>query len=91
MTMDGAEWTMNNEQRAMSDGQGTIEDLQPLKTGVRHVLTHQRLTADFYLLDINERPPLPSGFIWVDERDLHLYAVPRLVEMLFEAVSLSKR
>ena len=77
--MDNGQWTMDN-------GQWTMDNLLCLKSGVRHILTHQRLIADFYLLDTTERPTLPPDFIWVAESDLHHYAVPRLVEILFDAV-----
>ena len=49
---------------------------------VKHVLTHRRLFADFYLLDTDELPALPSDYIWIDEGDIDRYGVPRLVEKL---------
>ena len=58
-----------------------------LRSNVKHVLTHRILLADFYLLECNERPPLPDDFIWILESDISLYGVPRLVELLLEAVS----
>ena len=59
-----------------------------LKRGVKHVLTHQVLLADFALLQADERPQLPPDYIWVAEEDLDNYGVPRLVERLFHAVRL---
>ena len=59
-----------------------------LKRGVKHVLTHQVLMADFALLQTDERPQLPPDYIWVAEEDLDNYGVPRLVERLFHAVRL---
>ena len=59
-----------------------------LKRGVKHVLTHQVLLADFALLQTDERPQLPPDYIWVAEKDLDNYGVPRLVERLFHAVRL---
>ena len=50
--------------------------------GVRHVLTHRILLADFYLAQPQERPPLPDGYIWVPEDHVDDYAQPRLVEKL---------
>lgn len=50
---------------------------------VRHVLTHRILLADLWLLDTEERPALPDGYIWVREEELGHYALPRLVEKLF--------
>ncbi|GAA6529036.1 MAG: A/G-specific adenine glycosylase [Prevotella sp.] len=57
-----------------------------LRQGVRHVLTHRVLYADFYLLEKQEKPELPREYIWVKESELRHYAVPRLVELLLEAV-----
>ena len=61
--------------------------LTALAQGVRHVLTHQVLLADFYLLETSSRPVLPEGYIWVAEQALGDYGVPRLVELLLEAVA----
>ena len=45
---------------------------------VKHVLTHRVLYADFYLLDTDVRPELPSDYIWISESDLDNYALPRM-------------
>lgn len=58
-----------------------------LRKGVKHVLTHRILLADFYLLECDERPSLPSDFVWIGEQDIENYGVPRLVELLLEAVN----
>ena len=58
-----------------------------LRSNVKHVLTHRILLADFYLLECAERPPLPDDFIWIPESDISQYGVPRLVELLLEAVA----
>jgi A/G-specific adenine glycosylase len=55
------------------------------------VLTHRVLLADFYLMDTNERPPLPADYEWIAEQDRDRYGVPRLVEILFEAVEGARR
>lgn len=62
------------------------QHLQLLQTDVRHQLTHRLLVARFYLLDTPHRPTLPPDYVWVAEAQLPSYAVPRLVERLFEAV-----
>ena len=49
---------------------------------VKHVLTHRVLYADFYLLETDERPELPSDYIWIAENELDTYALPRLIEVL---------
>ena len=53
-----------------------------IRQNVKHVLTHRILYADFYLLEIGEKPELPSDYIWIPEADLDNYAVPRLIENL---------
>lgn len=57
----------------------------PVKLGVRHVLTHRVIIADFYLLETDERPSLPDDYIWIQEEDLDHYGVSRLVEILLES------
>lgn len=54
--------------------------------GVRHVLTHRVIMADFYLWEPSERPPLPAEYVWVEEEAVEHYGVSRLVEMLLECV-----
>lgn len=58
-----------------------------LRKGVKHVLTHRILLADFYLLECDGRPSLPSDYVWIGEQDIENYGVPRLVELLLEAVN----
>ena len=55
-----------------------------IRQNVRHVLTHQVIMADFYLLETEERPVLPEDYIWIQESDFDDYAKPRLVEILLE-------
>lgn len=55
-----------------------------LRQNLKHVLTHRVLYADFYLLEVSSRPPLPADYIWIPEADIDNYAVPRLVELLLE-------
>ena len=57
-----------------------------LRKDVKHVLTHRILYADFYLLEADTRPTLPSDFVWIPEGELDRYALPRLVEMLVKVV-----
>ena len=58
--------------------------LTPLRRGVRHVLTHRILHADFYLFTSETRPPLPGDFRWIPENGLDAYAKPRLFERLLD-------
>lgn len=55
---------------------------QLLRKNVKHVLTHRVLYADFYLLETDVRPELPSDYIWIAESALDNYALPRLIEVL---------
>ena len=55
-----------------------------LASGVKHVLTHRVLLADFYLAEPQALPALPEGYIWVEEPALHDYALPRLVERMLD-------
>ncbi len=57
-----------------------------LRQNVKHVLTHRVLYADFWLWEPTEKPPLPEGYFWVPESDLDRYAVPRLIELLFDSL-----
>ena len=61
--------------------------LTQLAAGVRHVLTHRVILADFYLLETGRRPPLPAGYQWIPEDRLDDYAVPRLVELLYSKIN----
>ncbi|MBQ8968836.1 MAG: A/G-specific adenine glycosylase [Bacteroidaceae bacterium] len=67
--------------RELQEQVGTYGTLQLLRSHVVHQLTHQRLHAQFYLLDCLRRLPLEG--VWVAEREVgNGYAVPRLVEEL---------
>ncbi len=59
---------------------------QLLAKDVKHVLTHRILYADFYFMEVIEKPSLPEGYIWVKESALDDYAKPRLIEKLLEKV-----
>ena len=61
-----------------------MKNVQCLKKHVKHVLTHQVLYADFYLLETTERPALPDDYIWIKESELDDYAKPRLIEILLQ-------
>ena len=54
-------------------------DVVLLQKGVKHVLTHRVLLADFYLLETENRPTLPDDYIWIPETDIDQYALPRLI------------
>ncbi len=70
----------------LTDDCGMLPGAKLLRKDVKHVLTHRILLADFYLLEAEAFPALPEGYIWIDESELDQYAVPRLIELLHEAV-----
>ena len=71
---------------APSIGDRWETEAQLLRKGMKHVLTHQILLADFYLWQPKVRPQLPSDFIWIDKQDLEKYALPRLIEILLKEI-----
>ena len=60
--------------------------LRLLSQGVKHVLTHRILLADFYLLEVSRRPLLPPDYIWIPEPEIDSYGVPRLIEKMLSEV-----
>lgn len=63
------------------DKEGT---LTLVASGVKHVLTHRVIMADFYLWQTENRPTLPDDYIWIPEQDISRYAIPRLIQRLFK-------
>lgn len=57
-----------------------------LRQGVRHVLTHRVIYADFWLWQPDQRPQLPDGYFWIKEADTDRYGMSRLMEMLLETL-----
>ena len=64
----------------------SIINCQLLAKQVKHVLTHRILYADFYLLEVSEKPLLPADYIWIPEADIDNYALPRLIEILLDSL-----
>ena len=62
---------------------------QLIRKNVKHVLTHRVLYADFYLLETNDKPEIPSGYIWIPESEIDHYAMPRLIENLMNDILFS--
>ena len=83
-------WVIEDGQ--LSAAEGTVPCVPPpplhrcqlLARQVKHVLTHRIIYADFYLWEADERPLLPADYFWISETDIDRYAVPRLIEILFE-------
>nr|WP_287843424.1 A/G-specific adenine glycosylase [Prevotella sp.] len=64
-----------------------VDALQLLAQDVKHVLTHRILLADFYLLETDAYPQLPDDYIWIKEKEIEDYGIPRLIELLLEKIS----
>lgn len=58
-----------------------------IASDVKHVLTHLRLRANFFLLEATDKPELPPDYVWIDEAQLDNYAKPRLFEILLSKLS----
>ena len=63
-----------------------IENATLIKKNVKHVLTHQIIFADFYLLETDTPPTLPADYIWIKEREIERYALPRLIDLLVKSL-----
>ena len=63
-----------------------VKDPILLAKDVKHVLTHRILLADFYLLEVEDRPSLPDDYIWIKESEIENYGVPRLIEIMLEKI-----
>ena len=77
--MEDGRWKMDDGRWKMEDGRWKM-----VAKGVKHVLTHQVLTADFYLWETETRPELPEDYIWIKEEDIDDYGIPRLVDKLLK-------
>ena len=85
LLIEDEQWTVENW-AAQNNCQLSIINCQLLAKQVKHVLTHRVLYADFYLLEIGEKPVLPPDYFWIPEADIDNYAVPRLIEILLETL-----
>ena len=68
------------------DNTNTPQHLTPITHHLKHVLTHQVIYADCWLWETEEKPSLPDGYIWISEDDIDRYAVPRLLEIMLDAL-----
>jgi len=59
-------------------------DVKLVAKGVKHVLTHRVLTADFYLWETETKPDLPEDYIWIKEEDIDNFGIPRLIDKLLK-------
>ena len=63
-----------------------IENATLIKKNVKHILTHQIIFADFYLLETDTPPSLPADYIWIKESEIERYALPRLIDLLVKSL-----
>lgn len=63
-----------------------IENATLIKKNVKHMLTHQIIFADFYLLETDTPPTLPADYIWIKESEIERYALPRLIDLLVKSL-----
>lgn len=63
-----------------------LQGLRLLKAGVRHVLSHRIIHANFYGLELSADSPSLPGYLSVCQQDVPRYAVPRLIHEFLEAV-----
>lgn len=72
--------------------QGGRSSLRLVRRNVRHQLSHRLLIADFYVLELPEKPVSPlfvqAGMQWIDRDGVRDYAVPRLVDMFWADLNL---
>lgn len=66
-----------------------VREMILVAKGVKHVLTHRVLTADFYLWETDTRPELPEDYIWIKEEDIDNYGIPRLIDKLLNLLPAS--
>ena len=82
---EGDIWQGLWEPVLMEDGRWKMEDgLRCVAMGVKHMLTHRVLTADFYLWETETKPDLPEDYIWIKEEDIDNYGIPRLIDKLLK-------
>ena len=75
-------WQGLYEPWLIEEGENKPDGVKLIAKNVKHVLTHRVLTADFYLWETNIRPILPDDYIWIKEKDIDDYGIPRLIDIL---------
>ena len=75
-------WQGLYEPWLIEEGENKPDGVKLIAKNVKHVLTHRVLIADFYLWETNVRPILPDDYIWIKEKDIDDYGIPRLIDIL---------
>jgi A/G-specific adenine glycosylase len=61
--------------------QHTLASIVNISPGYRHQLTHQRIHARFFLINVEKEPDLPGeGMFLIEKKDIHKYPVAKLIE-----------
>lgn len=60
-------------------------NITPIAKGIKHVLTHQKLQIDGYRLSLPQLPNI-SGCILINKEERYAYAVPKVVNLLFDLI-----
>ena len=72
------------EHLSKEDGEEWKREAIEVCKDVKHVLTHQLLFANLYYWAPQQRPILPTDFIWIPTEKIADYALPRLMEILLD-------
>lgn len=88
--LNGTEGLLCHELFLAFIGKVTPISIRLVKQGVKHVLSHQILYADFYELVLPESKDAFTSFLCVNQADLDKYAVSKLVHSFLELVELSQ-
>ena len=63
-----------------------VTHLHLLVKDIKHVLTHQILLADFYVLETSQNLHLPDNYVWIKESEIENYGVPKLIEIMLNQI-----
>lgn len=83
---EGDIWAGLWEPVQASDLSGFPTGCRCICEGVKHVLTHRVIYADFYLFETEKRPLLPPEYLWIRENELKGYGLPKLIEKLISCL-----
>lgn len=61
---------------------GPLLQFRQLASNHKHQLSHQLLHADFYLVEMSQKPDIPG--VWIKECDRDKYGVPKLVLDIYQ-------
>lgn len=59
---------------------------KPVKKQLKHVLSHQIIYADLYEITLPKSVIPPTPYFLINKKDLHKYAVSRLVQKLLDSI-----